>query len=427
MSGFPGLAQLGLFSMAGLTAAVLTTRFVLPAMTPDDLRIRDLSRLGQTLTTAVARARALRWLPIALALAAIAVLAAKHDGLWQHELSALGSTSVAEQELDTRLRADLGAPDVRYLVVSTAATADAALALADRLAPTLDALQADGVIAGYDSPVRFLPSAAQQAARRDSLPTPAVLAARLSAATRELPISADKLSAFVADVEAAREAPPLTRAMMEGTSLGLAVDAMLIRQGTQWRALMPLRSPADGPSAHTLNSARIRAALTDASIASTVFVNLKTESDGLYSGYLREAWGAALGGVGAIIAVLFIALRSVHRVGRVVLPLVATILVLGAAFALAGERLTLLHLVGMLLVVAVGSNYALFFAGSQDDVALPPATLASLLVANLTTLAGFGVLAFSSVTVLHAIGIVVGPGAVLALVFAALLAGPRQA
>lgn len=421
VSGFPGLAQLGLFSMAGLTAAVLTTRYVLPAMTPDHLRIRDLSGLGQALATTIARARRLRWLPVALALAAIPVLVAKHDRIWQHELSGLGSTSLTEEELDTSLRADLGAPDVRYLVVATATTADAALTLADQLTPTLDALQADGVISGYDSPVRFLPSQAEQTARRNSLPLPAELTSRLIAATRDLPISADKLTGFVADVDAARQAPPLTRAMMEGTSLGLAVDAMLVRQGPQWRALMPLRSPTDGTSAHTLDATQIRAALAEASIDNTTFVDLKAESDGLYSGYLRETWGAALGGVGAIIVVLALSLRNVRRVGRVVLPLAATVLVLGAAFALAGERLTLLHLVGMLLVVAVGSNYALFFADAESSGTPPPATLASLLIANLTTLAGFGVLAFSSVTVLHAIGIVVGPGAVLALVFAAML------
>jgi predicted exporter len=33
-SGFPGLAQLGVFSVAGLVAAALTTRFVLPALMP---------------------------------------------------------------------------------------------------------------------------------------------------------------------------------------------------------------------------------------------------------------------------------------------------------------------------------------------------------------------------------------------------------
>ena len=40
-------------------------------------------------------------------------------------------------------------------------------------------------------------------------------------------------------------------------------------------------------------------------------------------------------------------------------------------------------------------------------------------IANLTTAIGFGTLALSSVPVLHAIGITVGPGAVLALLLAA--------
>jgi predicted exporter len=81
----------------------------------------------------------------------------------------------------------------------------------------------------------------------------------------------------------------------------------------------------------------------------------------------------------------------------------------------------------MLLIVAVGSNYALFFdrrAGDADRSALP-LTLASLLIANTCTVIAFGVLAFSSVPVLSALGTTVAPGALLALWFAALIA-PRD-
>ena len=88
---------------------------------------------------------------------------------------------------------------------------------------------------------------------------------------------------------------------------------------------------------------------------------------------------------------------------------------------LAGQQLILLHLVGMLLIVAVGSNYALFFAGAENQ-ALSPRILAALLVAATSTVIGFGILAFSSVPVLKAIGITVGPGAILALLFSAMLA-----
>lgn len=93
-----------------------------------------------------------------------------------------------------------------------------------------------------------------------------------------------------------------------------------------------------------------------------------------------------------------------------------------AGFALARVPLTILHLVGMLLIVAVGSNYALFF--NQRTQANAPQTLVSLLVANLATVAGFGLLAFSRVPMLETFGLTVGPGAMLALVFSAILA-PR--
>jgi predicted exporter len=74
----------------------------------------------------------------------------------------------------------------------------------------------------------------------------------------------------------------------------------------------------------------------------------------------------------------------------------------------------------------VGSNYALFFDRSaaqpgQGSLAL---TLASLAVANLATVIAFGVLACSSVPVLADLGSTVAPGALLALLFSALLARP---
>jgi len=44
---------------------------------------------------------------------------------------------------------------------------------------------------------------------------------------------------------------------------------------------------------------------------------------------------------------------------------VLAVLVVAAALALFQVRLTILHLVGMLLIVAIGSNYALFFDSQQ--------------------------------------------------------------
>ena len=95
-------------------------------------------------------------------------------------------------------------------------------------------------------------------------------------------------------------------------------------------------------------------------------------------------------------------------------------------FLLAGTALTILHLVGLLLVVAIGSNYALFF-DSSNSVASPQEqrlTLISLVTANLTIVGSFGMLALSSVPVLTILGVTVGLGTMLALLFSAILAQP---
>jgi predicted exporter len=78
-------------------------------------------------------------------------------------------------------------------------------------------------------------------------------------------------------------------------------------------------------------------------------------------------------------------------------------------------------------VVAIGSNYALFFDRPDPGTPISPRTLASMLFANLTTVAGFGLLAFSSVSLLQAMGATVAPGVILALLYAAIFARKSNA
>ncbi|KUZ68729.1 hypothetical protein WI38_25920 [Burkholderia ubonensis] len=426
-SGFPGLVQLGLYSIAGLTAAALVTRFVLPPLRGDHVAIRDVSRAGAALARAAAAAPRLRWPLAALVLAACAALALHRDGLWSRELAALSPVPEHAQALDARLRADVSAPDVRYLVVIPAASAQAALEGAEHVAGQLQPLVDRGVLAGFENPARYLPSDAAQRARQASLPDAGTLAARLRAAVAHQPITVkpDLFAPFVADVDAARHAPLLTRADLRGTSMALAVDALLTERAGRWSAMLPLRAPDAARAAHatpSLDAAPIRAAVARAGVPGALFVDMKAEADRLYVDYVREDIRLSLAGFAAIAVLLLIALRSPRRVVRALAPLVAAVLVVAAGFAAAGVPLTILHLIGMLLIVAVGSNYALFFCKRGDAQPVTPHTLVSLLVANLATVAGFGLLALSQVPLLETFGLTVGPGAMLALAFAAILA-----
>jgi predicted exporter len=224
-----------------------------------------------------------------------------------------------------------------------------------------------------------------------------------------------RLEPFVADVAAARTQPLVTAAALAGTPLASAVDALLLRgdAARPWRALVNLQS-AEG---QTIDAARVRAAIAD--VAGARVVAIKAELDAIYARFLREAqWQAALGAA-AVALLLAWQLRSARRLFGVAAPIAAATLVVLAALTLAGSALGILHLVGLLLTVAIGSNYALFFDHLRERGDADADTLASLLLANLTTVASFGLLASSHIPVLHAIGIVVAPGTLLCLVFSA--------
>lgn len=417
-SGFPGLSQLGLYSLAGVVTAALVTRYVLP-----DLAGPAVARAGPRTRQAWApRAFALlshlRWPVLALTLAALAYLYVQRAHVWHPDLSALSTVSEAEALRDGQLRADLGAPDSRYLVVTRGRDMEQALQAAEQAGVMLDHLVAEGVIGGYDSPARFLPSQATQARRRQALPEPAEVAARLPAALADQPLKPQRLTPFLEELAQARQAPDLTRADLAPTSLGLAVDALILQRDGYWSVLLPLH-PLPDSQVQGLPVARIRTALAP---TEALFIDMKGEFDALYDAYLTEAQRLSLLGVAAIALLLALSLRSARQLRHVLLPLAMAVPLVMASLHLLGERLHLLHLIGLLLIVAVGSNYALFFSQNHQQEAPDEETLTSLLVANLTTAIGFGTLALSSVPVLHAIGVTVGPGAILALLLAAMFA-----
>ncbi len=80
------------------------------------------------------------------------------------------------------------------------------------------------------------------------------------------------------------------------------------------------------------------------------------------------------------------------------------------------------HLVGMLLVVGVGSNYTLFFERQTFASSDAQRTVTSLALCNTSAVIGFGLLTLARAPVLNAIGTTVALGAFLSLVFAAILA-----
>jgi predicted exporter len=426
-SGFPGLQQLGLYSISGLLTAALVTRYVLPALKPESLSVRDVTPLGSVLARLVAAPRAdmrRRWLAaLALTVLALITLATRHT-LWNRDLAALSPVSAAEQGFDAQLRADLGAADVRDLVVVSGTDLEATLQGAEQAGGALEPLIEAHVIGGFDTPSLYLPSVHTQESRRGSLPATAQLRDNLRQATNGLPVRFERLQPFLEDVESTRHGALLSMRDLKGTAMNTAFESMLLQQHGQFNALLPLHAPAAGAA---IDLPRVAAALAASHVRGAQVLDLKGESDALYADYLREAVQLSIAGFLALTILLAVTLRRAQRVLRVLAPLVLAVLSVAATLSLCGVQLTLLHLVGMLLIVAVGSNYALFFdkLAHGSDVPASPLTLASLLIANASTVIGFGLLSFSQVPVLVTLGTTVAPGTLLALLFSASLASHR--
>ena len=423
-SGFPGLAQLGVFSIAGLVAAALATRYVLPMLAPDGATGMGMRRYMAQLAGALVRGLPrLRWPLAALGVAALGLVLWQGGHLWRADLGAMSPVPKAAQQMDEMLRNDIGASDGGVLVVAYGDDEQAALRNTEAAAARLDALVDSGELVGYETVTRVLPSAQTQAARIASLPTSEVLRANLAEATKGMPLPASRLEPFVQEVEAARKLQPVQRADLAGGPLGSVLNTLMYqRPGGGWGTLVVLHPGTK------FDQKRLETAL--AGLPDVQVVDVGRELAGLYQRYLHEAFVQVLLGALAVVVLLGIYLRSWRRLLAVCQPLLFAVVLTLGGMAVLQAALGILHLVGLLLIVAVGSNYALFFDQLRTTGQADEDTLASLMLANLTTVVSFGLIAISDIPALSSIGRVVAPGALLALLLSAAFArsvGPSKA
>jgi predicted exporter len=410
-SSFAGLAQLGWLTVAGVMAGGLATALVAAVVPPGAVRLKHGGLAAPRFALAGRLRRIALWTAVILVALAAAFIVSHRDRLWDEDLANLSPIPEASKALDQRLRAELGAPDLRYVLVARGAGREAALEKSEAADAWLAGRVAQGELAGYDAASRYLPSRRTQQARHAALPDQAALARNLAAAVRRSPFREGVFAPFLADVARARGGGLLDAEALAGTALGVKLSALLVRDGEGWAALAPLRGVTDGP--------RLAAAAGQAGFE---LLDLKEESNRLVGGYRAESLRLFGMGFAAIAALLAFSLRSVGRALRVLAPVAAAALLDVALLALLGRQLSLFNLVALLLVVGVGLNYALFFERPQADPAERSRTRLAIAVCAATTLAVFGCLMLSQAPVLRAIGETVFFGCLLAAALSAAFA-----
>ena len=346
LSSFAGLAQLGLLSMTGVLVAGLVTRDVVPTLAGarpvTDRAFAVPARAGARDAGAPAGWRRSSGCSPR---APPRCLISHASELWEDDLAAMNPVPEHLKAADRELRRELGAPDVRYLILVQAPDREAALQGAEALEGKLDELVRRRVIRGYDLATRYVPSLAEQKRRLAALPEAATLRTNLEKALDGLPFQRGVFEPFLRDVEQSRSRGPLG-------------DERSARHGARHQAADP-----GGAGGQRLGGAgaAVRRCRRAGARREVPVLDLKAESERLLAGYRLETLRLTALGMGAIVLVLAFGLRNARAVLQVVLPVALALLITAAVLQLAGQRLTVFHLIAMLLVMGIGLNYSLFF------------------------------------------------------------------
>jgi predicted exporter len=410
LSGFPGLAQLGLFAIVGILVAALVTRWVLPSLIPQSFHVNDSYQPLIRFVHFLRRRRAI--FPFLLFLP-LTYLGVSNAPLWENDIANLSPIPRFEKELDRKLREELGAPSVRDVIVIKGITEEDVLRHSEELKKDLNHLVQQGAMGSYDIATRYLPSRKTQVFRQAELPQPDALKSNLQEALEGLPFKKGLFGPFLQDVARAQTQNLLTSKDFQGTSLGLKLRSLVFKQNGMWVSMVPLREVEDRKTIIQWNNN-----LGDPMVW---YLDLKNESNKIISAYRDEA--LSLVGWGSLAICIFLAfrIRSLWLFSSVLLPIASSIVLVVALLHSLGERLSLFHLSSLLLVLGLGLDYALFFNRKPVDPAQHKQTISSIWICCMTTTLVLGILSLSQIPILRAIGLTVALGAIISFVLSAML------
>lgn len=396
LAPFPALRQVAVFSIAGLTASFLTVvlwfpwldRGRPPAYGPILLRFAD--KFWHVWEDP--RLRRLCWISLAI-LAGIAVLGISRLSVDDNvrRMQSLSPDLLAQQADIEHLAGTSGT--LQFLLID-AGDDEAALQRGEVLAAILNKLRQDGVLAAFRGPADFVPSLARQKADR-ALVESALYGPYLALHVAQLGLQPTAKSGLSAN-------PDLTLDLAKASGALPFLAQWVLAPGQHVIALdgvedvVALRSTVAG-----IDGVRVLDPAGDFTIRLGTYRH-------------RALW---LIGLSALLMVVPLAWRYGFKGGVVVLvPPVAALVLAPALIALTGEGISFFHVMGLILVLAIGVDYATFCA--ESDRARRPVTMLAVLLDMATTLLSFGVLAFSSVFAVHAFGLTMLLGILIAFLLA---------
>lgn len=404
LAPFPALSQIALFALAGLSAACASVFLLLPWLlrTPVERDPETVVELPRLFLQGWRRHVSRRGCAVFSVLLLVVSLPGWLRLSFNDDVHLLISRPPALVAQEERIRELTGFGNSSQFFLVEGSTPDEVLRNEEALLTVLAPLVGRGdsgvtrALDGYIGVSAFVPSAEQQRRNRDAWSRTVFtkgLRERLAEADLRDEVADRLISDFrnseqrLLQVDDWLKAPFSTpfRALWLGK-----VDGGDAKEGRFASVVQP-------QGIHDL--ARLAEAATG--LAGVTFVDKAGSVSRLFAEYRQ--WGALwlLGALAMVYGVLCVC-NGAARAAFMLLPTVLAMAVVLGVFGYMGIPLTLFNLMGFMLVLGVGVNYAIFLREGGVNEA---ATLAGVLLSAGTTVLSFGLLAFSSMPALSGFGL----------------------
>jgi len=419
---FPSLEELGLLVAVGMLLSAGLTLFFVPAFLsfhrsthPD--RSPRLPRLTELVER---RSTAILWTAGALTMASLLVLPRLEVIASLEKIRPLTAGSAVEDELEERFEFEKNV----MLVLVRGRELDPVL---EKHRTLERELTARGETVSVDNPLAFLPPSSEQAAVSELIESVGLTADNVLPNFDEAREAAGFRRGAFRDFEERLPVlfDPGERITLDGLlehGLGPVVSRFVVREDTGYLAVTYLYPETES------DVSRLAGVVTkiDPSFLVTgqALVNSELRAS-LLPEFLK---GIAIGSL-AVILLLYVDFRSVRLTLFCLLPTVLGLLWSAGLLAAVGMELDLFSIFGIVMAIGIGVDYGvhvLHRLQSHDGRRLGeflPWTGAAIALAAVTTMIGFGTLAFSSYQPLARLGVVVAAN-VMFSAFASLLVLP---
>lgn len=410
-TGFAGLSQLSVFAISGLVVSLFVTRWIVPNWLQQSIKkpkhdyLFYLSNLHFTLKHKI-------FTGIAIVFFCSLTLAVNFDSIWSKNISDLSPIPEAAKKLDRDLRLSVGAPDVNHVFLLKNKDPEQLLQNTETLLTQIDSLKKENLVKNIFSISDFLPSNKTQQLYQQQLPGTVDLKNDLQKSLSELPFKKDFFTTFISDVEQSKKLTPFTTKDALDSPLGKHLQQDLFFKNNEWVSIIRLTG--------VKSEADLLDWLSNHHKVKEHYLNLRVATSSLMTDYQETALFRLLMGTSILSLILF-SVRSRFRASMILLPVILAVFLSISIQVSLGTQLTLFHILALLLIVGIGLDYSLFFDRSWTSLEDYHHRLHGIFISASSTLITFGILGFSDIPVLAALGKTVTYGVlgcfVLTLVF----------